>query len=45
MHDDINCQTKDFKREYTLCGIMIIILENRHGDQSSNPGWSCLHFI
>ena len=28
-----------------VCGVMIISLENGHGEPSSNPGWGCLHFI
>ena len=25
-------------------GLMVIIVENGHGDPSSNPGCDCLHF-
>ena len=27
------------------CGLMVIIIGNRHGNPSSNPGQSCLHFL
>ena len=26
------------------CGVMVTIVGNGHGDLSSNPGQSCLHF-
>ena len=26
-------------------GVMAIVVENGHGDSSSNPGRDCLHFI
>ena len=26
------------------CGVMVIVVENGHGDTSSNPGWDWLHF-
>ena len=25
-------------------GVMVIVVGNRHGDMSSNPGWDWLHF-
>ena len=27
-----------------LCGVMVIIVGNGHGETSSNPGWDWLHF-
>ena len=26
-------------------GVMVTVVENEHGDRSSNPGQYCLHFI
>ena len=26
------------------CGVMVIVIGNRHGDPSTNPRWGCLHF-
>ena len=26
-------------------GVMVIVIENGHGDMSSNPGWDWIHFI
>ena len=31
-------------RIVTWRGVMVIVLENGHGDTSSNPGWDWLHF-
>ena len=25
-------------------GVMVIVVGNRHGDTTSNPGWDWLHF-
>ena len=27
-----------------VCGVMVIVAGNGHGDTSSNPGWDWLHF-
>ena len=27
-----------------VCGVMVIVAGNGHGDMSSNPGWDWLHF-
>ena len=29
----------------SACEVMDSIIGNGHGDQSSNSGWTCLHFI
>ena len=29
----------------SACGVMVIKIENRHGDLRSNPGWGCFYFI
>ena len=43
-----NCFVRDLNSDhncYTICcGVMVIIVQNEHGDMSSNPGHDCLHF-
>ena len=48
-HDPPEKSTKCIRREYQTsdggaCGVVVIVVENEHGDTSSNPGRDWLHF-
>ena len=51
-HNPLDNVSDPKKRRTTLrcsgdgdtCGVIIIIIDNGHGDMSSNPRWTCLHF-
>ena len=38
-----NRQTRSvFPIKSNICGVMVIVIGNRHEDTSSNPGWDCI---
>ena len=48
MHEDLHRPSSTFKGYHNAQllggGVMVIVVENGHGDTSSNPGRDWLHF-